>query len=77
MSFRRVTKLLCGLAGGSALLAAMAESIGYLDKSKPGENTRVCTAALGALQAAQPWLSPAHNDTVTPSGDGWDSNWDK
>ncbi|KAK6315809.1 hypothetical protein J4Q44_G00133330 [Coregonus suidteri] len=78
MSFRRVTKLVCGLAGGSAVLVAMAEPKGYyLEKTKHNESSKKLTG-LGVLQAAVPQTrSPGHDHTVTASGNGWDSNWDK
>ncbi|KAM9517196.1 serine/threonine-protein phosphatase PGAM5, mitochondrial-like [Salvelinus alpinus] len=78
MSFRRLTKLVCGLAGGSAVLVAMAEPKGYpFEKTKHNESSRKWTG-VGVLQAAVPqtW-SPGHDHTVTTSGNGWDSNWDK
>ncbi|CAB1352888.1 unnamed protein product [Coregonus sp. 'balchen'] len=78
MSFRGVMKLVCGLAGGSAVLAAMAESKGYsFEKTKHNGSSRKWTG-LDVLQAAVPQTcSPGHDRTVTASGNGWDSNWDK
>ncbi|NP_001291139.1 phosphoglycerate mutase family member 5 [Esox lucius] len=74
MSFRKVTKLMCGLAGGSAVLVALAESKGYyFERTKNDANLRKWNG-LSVLQAAVPqtW-SPSRDHTVT----GWDSNWDK
>ncbi|XP_067106197.1 serine/threonine-protein phosphatase PGAM5, mitochondrial-like [Osmerus mordax] len=73
MSFRRVTKLMCGLAGGSALLVAMAESKGYLERPSHAESSKIWTA-LAVLQAAQPqsWSTGQDYSRTT-----WDNNWDR
>ncbi|KAM4634329.1 serine/threonine-protein phosphatase PGAM5, mitochondrial-like [Polymixia lowei] len=76
MSFKKLTKLICGLAGGSAVLVAMAGSEGWFEKAEPGGNFKLWSA-FSALQAAQQQTrsSPPHNG-VTSSGI-WDTNWDK
>ncbi|KAI1901072.1 hypothetical protein AGOR_G00056370 [Albula goreensis] len=79
MSFRRVAKLVCGIAGGSAVLvtaAAAAESCGYFGDTTLRERLKSWTG-FAVLQAAQPPTWALGNHTVAPSGNGWDSNWDK
>ncbi|XP_036385238.1 serine/threonine-protein phosphatase PGAM5, mitochondrial-like isoform X1 [Megalops cyprinoides] len=78
MSFRRALKLVCGLAGGSAVLLAAADSQGYLGDVSSTERLKDWTV-LRVLRAAQPqtWSSGNQNHIVKPSGNGWDSNWDK
>lgn len=74
MSFRKSVKLLCGFAGGSAVLvfaAAAADSRGCF-----GEPAGVWKR-LTVLQAAQPVWTAANNHTPTPTGHAWDFNWDK
>ncbi|KAJ8285998.1 hypothetical protein GJAV_G00033340 [Gymnothorax javanicus] len=78
MSYRRVVKLVCGIAGGAAVLvsaATAAESFGYLGDKSFSERLKSWTG-FAVLQAAQPstW---AVNHSVAPSGNGWDNNWDK
>uniref|UniRef100_A0A1A8RR72 Serine/threonine-protein phosphatase PGAM5, mitochondrial n=1 Tax=Nothobranchius rachovii TaxID=451742 RepID=A0A1A8RR72_9TELE len=77
MSFRKTLKLICGFAGGSAVLvfaANAAESRGYLGEWR-GEGLTSRWSRLTVLHAAQ----PAAWTTVTPipSGHSWDFNWDK
>ncbi|XP_028852122.1 serine/threonine-protein phosphatase PGAM5, mitochondrial isoform X2 [Denticeps clupeoides] len=78
MSFRRAARLLCGVAGGSAVLvyaASVAESRGYFHDGQR-ESSR-SQGGFAVLQAAQPqtWQSGSH--AVQSSGNGWDTNWDK
>ncbi|XP_076854958.1 serine/threonine-protein phosphatase PGAM5, mitochondrial isoform X2 [Brachyhypopomus gauderio] len=78
MSFRRAVGLVCGFAGGSAVLvcaAVAAESRGY-SGDKLGER-RWLTAAVSVLHAAQPASWASGNHSVQSSGYGWDNNWDK
>uniref|UniRef100_A0A1A8P537 Serine/threonine-protein phosphatase PGAM5, mitochondrial n=1 Tax=Nothobranchius pienaari TaxID=704102 RepID=A0A1A8P537_9TELE len=77
MSFRKTLKLICGFAGGSAVLvfaANAAESRGYLGEWR-GDGLTSRWSRLTVLHAAQ----PAAWTTVTPipSGHSWDFNWDK
>lgn len=77
MSYRRALKLLCGLAGGSAVLviaAAAADSRGHFE-GQPGDgNSR--WSRFTVIKAAQPAWTPASH-TPAPTGHGWDFNWDK
>lgn len=78
MSFRRAVRFICGVAGGSAVLvyaATAAESRGYFGETQ-GERQWFKTG-LGVLHAAQPSTLLSGNNSVQPSGNGWDSNWDK
>ncbi|KAM9810889.1 serine/threonine-protein phosphatase PGAM5, mitochondrial [Neosynchiropus ocellatus] len=74
MSYRKGLRLICGVAGGSAVLlisAGVADSRGYF-----GETTPRLWPRLGALKAATPaWTAAGH--TPTPTGSSWDFNWDK
>lgn len=77
MSYRKTLKLLCGFAGGSAVLvftAAAADSRGYLGEQRGEADTR--WPRLSVLRAAQPAWTPAKH-TPAPSGHAWDFNWDK
>ncbi|XP_012671399.1 serine/threonine-protein phosphatase PGAM5, mitochondrial isoform X2 [Clupea harengus] len=78
MSFRRAVRLMCGVASGSAVLvyaASEAESRGYFGETQ-GKQQWFKTG-FAVIHAAQPsaWLSG--NNSVQPSGNGWDTNWDK
>ncbi|XP_041691685.1 serine/threonine-protein phosphatase PGAM5, mitochondrial isoform X2 [Coregonus clupeaformis] len=71
MSYRRTIKIVCGFAGGSAVLVVAAAAAQY-----PGcfGHTRAAQWSLfNVLQAAQ----PAGNRTVASTGHAWDFNWDK
>ncbi|XP_055368140.1 serine/threonine-protein phosphatase PGAM5, mitochondrial isoform X2 [Betta splendens] len=73
MSYRKTFKLICGVAGSSAVLvfaAAAAESRGLF-----GER-RADASRFTVLRAAQPAWAPA-NHTPAPTGHAWDFNWDK
>nr|XP_020445982.1 serine/threonine-protein phosphatase PGAM5, mitochondrial isoform X2 [Monopterus albus] len=75
MSYRKTLKLICGFAGGSAiLLFAAADSRGYFGEHR-GEAAS-WWSRLTVLQAAQPAWSPARH-TPAPTGQTWDFNWDK
>ncbi|KAM8887210.1 serine/threonine-protein phosphatase PGAM5, mitochondrial isoform 4-T4 [Spinachia spinachia] len=78
MSYRKTLKLLCGVAGGSAVLVlavgAAAEYRGNLGEP-PGEAAGRW-ARFGVLRAAQPAWTPASH-TPAPTGHAWDFNWDK
>ncbi|XP_033475117.1 serine/threonine-protein phosphatase PGAM5, mitochondrial isoform X4 [Epinephelus lanceolatus] len=77
MSYRKTLKLICGFAGGSAvvvLAAAAADSRGYFGEQRGEAAGR--WSRYTALQAAQPAWTPASH-TPTPSGHAWDFNWDK
>lgn len=77
MSYRRTLKLICGFAGGSAvvvLAAAAADSRGYFGEQRGEAAGR--WSRFTVLQAAQPAWTPASH-TPTPSGHAWDFNWDK
>ncbi|XP_054467001.1 serine/threonine-protein phosphatase PGAM5, mitochondrial isoform X2 [Anoplopoma fimbria] len=77
MSYRRTLKLVCGFAGGSAVLvfaAAAADSRGYFGEQR-GEAARRWSR-FAVLQAAQPAWTPASH-TPAPTGHSWDFNWDK
>ncbi|KAJ8263434.1 hypothetical protein COCON_G00158910 [Conger conger] len=79
MSYRRVVKLVCGIAGGAAVLvsaATAAESLGYLGDKSLSERLKIWTG-FAVLQAAQPPTWALGNHTVASSGNGWDTNWDK
>ncbi|KAL4609671.1 serine/threonine-protein phosphatase PGAM5, mitochondrial-like [Arapaima gigas] len=74
MASRRALKLVCGIAGASAALVA-ADLHGYLGDTGSGISPRNWPV-FGVLRAAQP--PPAHPaQKVSPSGNGWDYNWDK
>uniref|UniRef100_A0AAY5KZW0 Serine/threonine-protein phosphatase PGAM5, mitochondrial n=1 Tax=Esox lucius TaxID=8010 RepID=A0AAY5KZW0_ESOLU len=78
MSYRRTVKLVCGFAGGSAVLlvaAAAAESHGYFSE-KQGDRARQWFR-FNVLQAAQPATWSAGKHTVASTGHAWDFNWDK
>ncbi|XP_022531458.2 serine/threonine-protein phosphatase PGAM5, mitochondrial isoform X1 [Astyanax mexicanus] len=77
MAFRRAAGLVCGLAGGSAVVV-WAEWRGYLgeDRGESWRSKAPITAALSALHAAHPATQPA-GLPVYSSGSGWDSNWDR
>ncbi len=77
MSYRRTLKLICGVAGGSAVIvlaAAAAESHGYFGEQRGGAGSR--WSKFTVLQAAQPAWTPASH-TPAPTGHSWDFNWDK
>ncbi|XP_032371001.1 serine/threonine-protein phosphatase PGAM5, mitochondrial isoform X1 [Etheostoma spectabile] len=77
MSYRKTLKLVCGLAGGSAVLvlaAAAADSRGYFGEQRGEAGRRWSRFAV--LQAAQPAWTPASH-TPAPTGHAWDFNWDK
>ncbi|XP_031156401.1 serine/threonine-protein phosphatase PGAM5, mitochondrial isoform X2 [Sander lucioperca] len=77
MSYRKTLKLVCGLAGGSAVLvlaAAAADSRGYFGEQRGEAASR--WSRLTVLQAAQPAWTPASH-TPAPTGHAWDFNWDK
>ncbi|XP_022048507.1 serine/threonine-protein phosphatase PGAM5, mitochondrial isoform X6 [Acanthochromis polyacanthus] len=77
MSYRKTLKLICGFAGGSAVLfaaAAAADSRGYFGEQR-GE-TAGRWSRFTVLQAAQPAWTPASH-TPAPTGHAWDFNWDK
>lgn len=74
MFYRKTVKVLCGLAGGSAVLV-FADSRGYLGEPS-GEARRVWRSKFPVLQAAQPAWTPGTH-TPTPTGHAWDFNWDK
>ncbi|XP_078106162.1 serine/threonine-protein phosphatase PGAM5, mitochondrial isoform X5 [Sander vitreus] len=77
MSYRKTLKLVCGLAGGSAVLifaAAAADSRGYFGEQRREAGSR--WSRLTVLQAAQPAWTPASH-TPAPTGHAWDFNWDK
>ncbi|XP_075961048.1 serine/threonine-protein phosphatase PGAM5, mitochondrial isoform X2 [Anarhichas minor] len=78
MSYRKTLKLICGFAGGSAVLvfaAAAADSRGYFGEQRGGEATGRWSR-LTVLRAAQPAWTPASH-TPAPTGHAWDFNWDK
>ncbi|XP_034726717.1 serine/threonine-protein phosphatase PGAM5, mitochondrial isoform X2 [Etheostoma cragini] len=77
MSYRKTLKLVCGLAGGSAVLvlaAAAADSRGYFGEQRGEAGRR--WSKFPVLQAAQPAWTPASH-TPAPTGHAWDFNWDK
>ncbi|XP_070760610.1 serine/threonine-protein phosphatase PGAM5, mitochondrial isoform X2 [Enoplosus armatus] len=75
MSYRKTLKLLCGFAGGSAvLLFAAADSRGYFGEQRGETASR--WSRFTVLQAAQPAWTPASH-TPAPTGHAWDFNWDK
>ncbi|XP_040897675.1 serine/threonine-protein phosphatase PGAM5, mitochondrial isoform X1 [Toxotes jaculatrix] len=77
MSYRKTLKLICGFAGGSAVLvfaAAAADSHGYFGEQRGDAASR--WSRFTVLRAAQPAWTPA-NHTPAPTGHAWDFNWDK
>lgn len=69
---------MCGVASGSAVFvyaATAAESRGYFGETR-GE-WKWFKTGLAVLHAAQPSTLLSGNNSVQPSGNGWDSNWDK
>ncbi|XP_008295818.1 serine/threonine-protein phosphatase PGAM5, mitochondrial isoform X5 [Stegastes partitus] len=76
MSYRKTLKLICGFAGGSAVLfaAAVADSRGYFGEQS--EEAAGRWSRFNVLQAAQPAWTPASH-TPAPTGHAWDFNWDK
>lgn len=77
MSYRKTFKLICAFAGGSAAVvfaAAAADSSGYFGEHRGEGASRWSRFAV--LYAAQPAWTPAKH-TPTPTGPGWDFNWDK
>ncbi|XP_023127290.1 serine/threonine-protein phosphatase PGAM5, mitochondrial isoform X2 [Amphiprion ocellaris] len=77
MSYRKTLKLICGFAGGSAVLFAAvtaADSRGYFGEQRGEAAGR--WSRFTVLQAAQPAWTPASH-TPTPTGHAWDFNWDK
>ncbi|XP_056274715.1 serine/threonine-protein phosphatase PGAM5, mitochondrial isoform X2 [Pseudoliparis swirei] len=82
MSYRKTLKLICGFAGGSAVLvlaaaataAAAGESRGYFGELRGEAASR--WSRFTVLQAAQPAWTPASH-TPAPTGQAWDFNWDK
>lgn len=77
MSYRKTLKLLCGMAGGSAVLvvaAAAADARGYF--GEPRGETAGGWSRFAIVRAAQPAWTPASH-TPTPTGHAWDFNWDK
>lgn len=77
MSYRKTLKLICGFAGGSAvvvLAAAAADSRGYFGERRGEAAGR--WSRFTVLQAAQPAWTPASH-TPAPTGHSWDFNWDK
>ncbi|XP_067083720.1 serine/threonine-protein phosphatase PGAM5, mitochondrial isoform X1 [Osmerus mordax] len=79
MSYRKTFRLVCGFAGGSAVLVfavAAAESRGHFGTHSRGETS--LWGRIPAIQAAQPVQTwPAGSHTAGPSGRTWDFNWDK
>ncbi|XP_041792182.1 serine/threonine-protein phosphatase PGAM5, mitochondrial isoform X2 [Chelmon rostratus] len=74
MSYRKTLKLICGFAGGSAVLVlagAAADSRGYFGEQRGEATSR--WSRFNVLQAAQ----PASSHTPAPTGHSWDFNWDK
>uniref|UniRef100_A0A3B4TAB9 Serine/threonine-protein phosphatase PGAM5, mitochondrial n=2 Tax=Seriola dumerili TaxID=41447 RepID=A0A3B4TAB9_SERDU len=77
MSYRKTLKLICGFAGGSAVLvfaAAAADSRGYFGEQRGEAASR--WPKFTVLRAAQPAWTPAKH-TPAPTGHAWDFNWDK
>lgn len=77
MSYRKTLKLICGIAGGSAVLvfaAAAADSRGYFREQRGEAVSR--WSRFTAVRAAQPAWTPASH-TPAPTGHSWDFNWDK
>ncbi|XP_037830605.1 serine/threonine-protein phosphatase PGAM5, mitochondrial isoform X2 [Kryptolebias marmoratus] len=77
MSYRKTFRLICGFAGGSAVLvfaAAAADSRGCFGEHR-GEAARRWSG-LTVVRAAQPAATSARH-TPAPSGHSWDFNWDK
>ncbi|XP_038558802.1 serine/threonine-protein phosphatase PGAM5, mitochondrial isoform X2 [Micropterus salmoides] len=78
MSYRKTIKLICGFAGGSAVIvfaAANTDFRGYFVERR-GEAAVSRWSRFNVLQAAQPAWTPA-NHTPVPTGHAWDFNWDK
>ncbi|CAB1444747.1 unnamed protein product [Pleuronectes platessa] len=78
MAYRKTFQLICGVAGGSAVLvfaAAAADSRGYFGGQR-GEAAASRWSQLTVLRAAQPAWTPASH-TPAPTGHAWDVNWDK
>lgn len=74
MAYRRTLRLLCGLAGGSAVVvvaAAAADAHGYFGGDGPSR-----WSSFTVIKAAQPARTPASH-TPAPTGHAWDFNWDK
>ncbi|KAM4615869.1 serine/threonine-protein phosphatase PGAM5, mitochondrial isoform 2-T2 [Polymixia lowei] len=72
MASRKTLRLLCGFAGGSAVLVlAAAAAAGEQHRERSGLWSR-----LTVLQAAQPTWTPG-SPTPAPTGHAWDFNWDK
>ncbi|XP_029108812.1 serine/threonine-protein phosphatase PGAM5, mitochondrial-like [Scleropages formosus] len=84
MASRRALKVVCGIAGASAVLVA-AERFGSFGDSDAGSGSASAPSwwpVFGVLRAAQPAAPTAarqhgQHTTVALSGNGWDSNWDK
>ncbi|XP_028680093.1 serine/threonine-protein phosphatase PGAM5, mitochondrial isoform X1 [Erpetoichthys calabaricus] len=79
MSYFKVVRRLCGLAGGSAVLVAAAAAV-YAESrdssgEKGGEQRTRRWGAIGSLYAAQKWR--AGTDETEPKKGGWDTNWDR
>lgn len=76
MSYRKTFKLLCGVAGGSAVIlvaASAADSRGYFGERR---GAAACQRTRLSVSAAQPAWTPASH-TPAPTGHSWDFNWDK
>ncbi|XP_021477555.2 serine/threonine-protein phosphatase PGAM5, mitochondrial [Oncorhynchus mykiss] len=71
MSYRRTFKIVCGFAGGSAVLVVAAAAAEY--QGCFGHTRAARWSLFNVLQAAQ----PAGNRTVEYTGNAWDFNWDK
>ncbi|XP_026199361.1 serine/threonine-protein phosphatase PGAM5, mitochondrial isoform X2 [Anabas testudineus] len=77
MSYRKTLKLICGVAGGSAVLvfaAAAADYRGYSGEQRGEAASR--WSRFTVVRAAQPGWTPASH-TPAPTGHSWDFNWDK
>ncbi|XP_026178146.1 serine/threonine-protein phosphatase PGAM5, mitochondrial isoform X2 [Mastacembelus armatus] len=73
MSYRKTFKLICGLAGGSAVLVLAAAAA---DSRGSSGDVVGRWSSFTSVQAAQPaWTATSH--TPAPSGHVWDFNWDK
>lgn len=75
MAYRRTLKLLCGLAGGSAVIvvaAAAADSQGFFGEGDGASRW----SRFSVIRAATPAWTPASH-TPTSTGHAWDFNWDK
>ena len=78
MSYRKTFRLVCGVAGGSAVLllaASAADSRGSWGERRGAAGRQWATLS-GSVSAAQPAWTPA-NHTPAPTGHSWDFNWDK